>query len=839
MAPPLSLRDASRPLHGRDALLAELADLLERPEHGDRVRLLHGLGGTGKTALALELARLARGTDVWWVSATDTASLTSGMHFVARLIGIAEEELRQQDTSDLLWRRLSARTTPWLLIVDNADQPGILDVEGRPLAEGRGWVRPLAGGPGLVLVTSREADHRRWGPWWVCHRVEKLSPAEGAHVLLDHADDRCGDRAEAEALSVRLGGLPLALRLAGSYLADAATDPWPGPEAVETFSGFRAALDDGRADLLAAGADDEQRLIDGIWHLSLHRLEQRGLPLARPFLKLLAQFADAPVPYRLLLDRELLTASPIFALLDPNQGGGLLKSAAQMDLLELPRPATDEDPPTLLLHPLMRDASRRYDDHDNNDGGYRDLAARLLCHAVRKEPDESPQDPRNWPLWRALAPHALQSLRELAEEAAVDGELLARVAHVVDLCARQSLVRGTVEEAAEQYGSMWAVCRSSLGAEHPATLSALHGNALIQLYRGNYRAAMEEFEAALETRLRVLGAEHPDTLATRGNAALTHHFLGRYAEALIEHRAVFDIRRRVFGEEHPETLISRSNVASALSNLGRYAEALVEHRVVLELRRRVSGGEHPETLTSWGHFANALGAVGLYAEAFVEHRAVLELRRRVSGEEHPDTLISLGHFANALGAVGRHSEALVEHRAVFELRRRVLGGEHPDTLISRNNVASALGNVGRHSEALVEHRVDLEICRRVLGEEHPDTLTSRNNFAIALSNGGRHAEALVEHQAVLALRRTLIGEEHPYTLASRMSEALVNAKMGSFDLAIRQAQRTVPILERVLGSRHPETVRAQKNLQAFRRMASESGARSLTHGPGKRKKRKK
>ena len=65
----------SLPLRGRDELLADLAG------PGPRVRVLHGLGGCGKTRLALEVGvpGAAGGTEVWWVSAAEPGVLAVSM----------------------------------------------------------------------------------------------------------------------------------------------------------------------------------------------------------------------------------------------------------------------------------------------------------------------------------------------------------------------------------------------------------------------------------------------------------------------------------------------------------------------------------------------------------------------------------------------------------------------------------------------------------------------------------------------------------------------------------------------------------------------------------------
>lgn len=215
IAPPFGHRDESQPLRGRDDLLAELA------ESSAQVLVVHGLGGVGKTRLALEAAYQAqrRGTEVWWMSAADPSGLVAGMHTLGTRLGVPEAELERSDTADAIWQKLVVKHEPWLLVIDNADDPQILGGPdpGTGVAEGRGWLRPILPSSGSVLVTSRDGNAVSWGPWCVRHRLTVLPAEEAADVLADYAGHlpRLGSDTDASALAERLGGLPLALRIAG------------------------------------------------------------------------------------------------------------------------------------------------------------------------------------------------------------------------------------------------------------------------------------------------------------------------------------------------------------------------------------------------------------------------------------------------------------------------------------------------------------------------------------------------------------------------------------------------------------------------------------------------
>ncbi len=244
-----------REMRGRKPLLRGLRQQLRT---GGLV-VLAGTGGVGKSTVATELARqafaawrwrLRRRRQVWWVSASDRAILSAGLVSVARRLGATHSDLNAieslaPDGPDRLWALLDRARRGWLLVFDNADDPqvlaapAILDANGEPsavpaVADGTGWAR--ASRRGLVLVTSRQREPAAWARG-IVHDVVMLSESEAAQVLRDLAPE-AGDQAQAKALGRRLGGLPLALHLAGSYL---------GSEFAgrRSFAAYQQALDAG------------------------------------------------------------------------------------------------------------------------------------------------------------------------------------------------------------------------------------------------------------------------------------------------------------------------------------------------------------------------------------------------------------------------------------------------------------------------------------------------------------------------------------------------------------------------------------------------------------------
>jgi tetratricopeptide (TPR) repeat protein len=872
VAPPVGRLD--RPVRGREKLLAELRQLAGDPRSG--VHVLHGMGGCGKTTIALEIAAHARaeGIDVWWVSAADTAMLSVGMREVAARLGAPADLIERAwsgrtSATDLLWRLLAGTTRPWLLVVDNADESENLAPGGGYLAEGTGWIRPCAGLPGMVLVTSRDGNRARWGSWSVLHHVDALGEADAAQVLVDLTGDRAGPRSDAVLLARRLGGLPLALRIVGAYLsATVAYIDWPGTRSVRTYADYLAALDDRFTELLnenppgGRGVTGQGAPIGQTWELSLDLLERQGIGQARRLMRLLSCFGEAPVPFLRLLRPDLLAASELFAGVTGEGLSAALLALGDLGLIEfhtLPEAPDEVTARTLAVHPLVRDANRRQHDLAEHGLAYAALVADLLVAATA---GLGADDPVNWPRWRLLLPHCDSALELMTDSGSTEPGLLAqalraavagvrhlfrvgwldRAEAILDTCQKAVAVpgppdpgvlavrsctayllqlRGRLAEAETLLRAVVADTRAVFREDSAESVDARYALAELLDYRGRMAEADEEYRAVFAARGSALGHDHPQTLAARKGVARMSHQRGLLREAEEEYRLVLEAYRACLGDGHPDTLATRLDLAQVLHELGLYRQADEELRQALRTCDQVLGPEHPTTLAVRHELADLLRERGLLAEAEAEFRAVLGRRRAANGEDHPDTVAARYGLATVLRDRGWPGDAEHEFREVLEIRRELLGDGHPSTLAVRHGLADLLMERGLLEEAEAEFREVYQARRAVLGEQHLLTLSVRHGAARVLRLRGMPEQAEAEYRSVLGDCVEVLGPRHPGTLAVR--HGLADLLMEGGVLAEAEAEfREVCLARRVvLGEGHPDTLTAQAALDSARRQQAE------------------
>ncbi|WP_307875341.1 tetratricopeptide repeat protein [Frankia nepalensis] len=758
---------------GRERLLERVHGVLSG---GGRVALvaLDGMGGVGKTSVALEYAhRYADRFDVvWWVPSERVELVDQHLAGLAVPLGLPVGA-----DARVVWSGLGLLGS-WLVVFDNVDDP-------ESVRAVRGFV-PSAGG--RVLVTSRRRSVRALG---VPVSVGVLDRTASVELIADRVPGV--NRAAAGRLAELMGDLPLGVDATAGYLDETDT---PAEE-------YAALL-----------AEQPGSAVKDVWRSSVDRLRVE-LPAAVELLELSAWCDPEPIPLDLFTDHPDRLGGTLARVAADRRGW--LETVGALVRFSLAR----RDGDRLIVHRLVGAAVRDAMSAQSVAGVLTTLAG--LLRAVL--PGEIWGNPAGWPRWEMLLPHVL-TVTDRGRDRSV--QALDDLCWLADRAATYLQGHGQVAAALRLFERTVADEERVLGVDHPSTLTARNNLAYAYQAVGRVADAIGLDERTVADRERVLGVDHPDTLMSRNNLAYAYRAVGRVVDAIgLFERTVAD-RERVLGVDHPDTLMSRDNLAGAYRAVGRVVDAIGLFERAVADRERVLGVDHPDTLTTRNNLASAYEAVGRVVDAIGLFESTVADAERVLGVDHPDTLTARNNVAHAYLTVGRVEQAIGLFERTVADAERVLGVDHLHTLMSRDNLASAYRAVGRVADAIGLYERTVADAERVLGVDHPDTLTARNNLAYAYLTVGRVAEAIGLYERTVADRERVLGVDHPSTLTARNNLAYAYLTVGRVEQAIGLFERTVADAERVLGVDHLHTLMSRSNLaSAYRAVGRVADANNL------------
>lgn len=560
--------------------------------------VLHGLGGTGKTTLALHFAH-ANGdhyNPIWWISADSPSSVTGGLaELAARLNPYAPPTSTSAERADWAIRWLQTHRG-WLLVFDNATSPHDLEPVLGMLTTGR------------HLITSRRATG--WRHLAKPMPLSTLPPDASVDMLMRMVGPDDSDPSALDRLAAELGHLPLALDQASAYMESTAITPTAYLDRLRRYPARMFATS---APDRATGEADSQRTIARIWQLSLRAITDED-PLAGDILRALAWLAPAPIPRELAYELHD----------DPFVVDSALAALHSYSMITLTRH-------TLSIHRLVQ-AVARIPDPAAPDRST-EAIAQSREHATRILQKSLPENPlfdvSGWPRWRELLPHVLTlaDVIDSAQSTPATAHILLAASGFLQGDGQFTLAITLAQRAVDAYLRLH-------GGDAEATLTARSFLASAYRAAGDLATATPLHRQNLADCERVFGADHPETLVARGNLAYLYGLQDQPADALELHRRNMIDYERVHGPDHPHALNARANLAASYRALGDLPKAIGLHRQSVIDYTRVYGADHPETVTTRSNLAYAYQLADDFARAVPLFQQVLADREALFGPGH-------------------------------------------------------------------------------------------------------------------------------------------------------------------------------------------------------------
>jgi tetratricopeptide (TPR) repeat protein len=605
---------------GRDDELRALDEALA----GGGLATLHGLAGSGKTALALEHAHRAAGKraypgGVWWLSAEGgpveamarlAPSLrAAGPAPVKAVLATLPAGAPAAEVALTVRLALQSNRALTLLVLDGIDAAG--------------WPAHLPGGEVRVLATVRD-ERLAVGARVAVGALEMEHALALARAIAGKPDSEFDAKAQGRVLETGLGRHAAAVEAASRAVLRWAR-AWVDYERF-MYSDPRSLLEerDPQSDYPESVLVALDRSIDGCPRATTARRLLEGAAVFAP--------EEVPLQWAALaadVDSTSLDTRRALAVL---RGLGLFKVDDEARTVSMHR----------LIHRRVRERAEPEDWREANQRGAASVASWLEdkvdptrtieVEARRAHLDEglaAAERGQSGADWVAIADRLGAHLRHMAlypearsllERAVGRAEQLdppdpSRLAESLSALASILKDLGQPADARVHLERALAIDEKRHGANHPSVARDLLNLAAVLKDLGQAAEARPLLERALAIDESASGPEHPNTAKTLSTLATVLKDLGQMAEAKPLLLRALAIDEKAFGPDHPSAVVRLTNLAMVLKDMGQPGEARPLLQRALVILEGTYGGEHPIVATSLTNLALVLKDLNLFAEA--------------------------------------------------------------------------------------------------------------------------------------------------------------------------------------------------------------------------------
>lgn len=746
---------------------------------------------------------VARYTSVFTIHAASAETIQDSFCKIARIGGL-------ESTENAGRHFLSQLSEPWLLIIDNADDPTLILRDLYP-----------PGDSAHILVTTRNPDFRQEGSLGYLE-LKGLKEEEALQLLLTKADiPKPWDFTTIEAgnlIAKTLGYLALALIHAGNCIYRRICSIG---DYLNLHSASRNMLHRRKDSDEQDEEDDMVRAIYSTFEVSRKFLLKKQTIKSRDAVALLNivsfyHFEKIPVEIftRGVFNRQKAAQSAKSAA--NSSFGARLQKAIESRL----------DPPKMLPR-FLKDNSSQLDKYRvtraiselqslsliSFDGKDYTFSLHPLVHAWVRDSLSSPQKK----VWASIAFNTLMESIQLPPEgdSEADGDFHRDIMPHLNSCLQ--VCGDPIPPLASGLGTDLLRLTKFL---QPTRLIIMRDQILsgakcgyVLATRGHFEVAAHHLQTVKDNLIQLLGVQHEKSLAAMLGLAGVLWGLGRLEEAIVLQSLVIDTRTKLYGSHHEKTLEAMDQLGRSHWLHGQYKEALVLQKITSSAARSTLGPTHPLTLAAIDNLGVTLGSWRRYKESEQAHQEVLIVRKGQLGETHLDTLTTMSNLAMALMDLGQLEEARHMMSKVHYQRQQQLGKEHPWTLWALCYLAKIFVKMGLYKEAEEMLIWGIGAGERSLGKNHLGVLVGRGELSRIYSRQGRLKEAEDLLLDTIELLEASRGLPHPDCVFARYKLARLYEIQGDVGKAIEASRLALQRADMRLTREHPLGQRLEGLLQ--------------------------
>ncbi|MGE5344019.1 MAG: tetratricopeptide repeat protein [Candidatus Omnitrophota bacterium] len=359
------------------------------------------------------------------------------------------------------------------------------------------------------------------------------------------------------------------------------------------------------------------------------------------------------------------------------------------------------------------------------------------------------------------------------------------------------LTMGQLDRALEFQLKAIEIYEAVLDPQHPYLATSYDNISKIYLTMGQLDRALEFQLKAIEIAEAVLDSRHPDLADSYNNISLIYQTMGQLDRALEFQLKAIEIAEAVLDPRHPSLAILYNNISMIYKNMGQSDRALEFQLKAIEIAEAVFAPQHPDLATSYNNISLIYQVMGQLDRALEFQLKAIEIREGVLDPRHPSLATSYNNVSMIYKDMSRLDRALEFQLKALKIREVVLDPQHPDLAASYNNISMIYQNRGQLDRALEFQLKSIKFREAVLGPQHPDLAVSYDNLALICKDMGQFGSALESQLKAIEIREAVLPPQHPDLATSYDNISMIYRGMNQLDRALEFQQKAVEIRKAV------------------------------------------
>ena len=780
----------------------------------DRIVVLQGLGGVGKSQLAAAYAKQHKDSysAIFWLNIKNEDALRQSFAKIARQILKEHPSATQLSNVDMeklddvieavkSWISLD-NNTQWLMIYDDYDKPelpGNTDLAEIDIHK----FLPRAG-QGSIIITTRSSQVN------IGHSInittlqnvrdslEILSSTSRREGLLNGENLADFMRmvltildSDATVLANELNGHPFALATAGAYLGQMAISL---SDYLRLYKASWAKLQNSSPELTSS--DDQ--ILYSTFQVSLDHVEQQN-GLSAKLLRLWAYFDNQDLWF------ELLQRSGDFEVPDWIQeltkDDSTFSNAVQVlsdhKLVEADTSSNEQDKPRgYSIHRCVHS----WTIHILNQEWDPNLAKVAVQFVGSYDQGEGAVQP--WATQQRLLQHAARCSFIVLKGLATENDIESACHNLGTLFASQ----GKLDTAEDMYKYALKAKEKACGLDHKSTLNTVDSLAVLYARQRNVGAAEEMYEQALRGYEKEYGLDHISTLGAADCLAILYAVQGKLDAAEKMHEQVLRGYEKEYGLDNASTLSAVHELSNFYIKQGKLDAAENVYKRVLESNEKEWGPDHVSTFDITNNLGTIYADQGKLDEAAEMFEKALRGKEKALGPDDESSLNTINNLARLYRAQGRLDAAAEMYERALRGKEKAWGIYHTSTLETIGSLGLVYADQGKQDAAEEMYMLALGGYTTTQTLDDTSSLATINNLGNLKRAQGKFEQAEeAYHQALRGKERTL-GPDHPSTLDTVDNLGNLYLAHGKLEAAEDMYHRALAGYDKNFGLSHKSTI---------------------------------